>query len=258
MHSLRDLQERFAEVVFNPRSYGLALPIRENGLNGRRRVRVYRHNVFASLTEALRACYPVVERLVGAGFFAYVANRYIRSHPCTSGDVQEFGAEFPEFLEDFPTTRALVYLSDVARLEWARQYVYHALEPEIAEPSARLQAVSPNRYGDLRFRLHPAGQLLFSPYPILRIWQVNQEDHSGEDERVDLSEGAVYLLIIRRGLAIEMKSLSSGEYLLLDLLGQGHTITEACEKCLTVEPEFELADTLRRHITVKTLVGFSL
>jgi hypothetical protein len=147
MHSLRDLQERFAEAVFNPRSYGLDLPIRENGLNGRRRLRIYCNNVFASLTEALRACYPVVERLVGVGFFAYVANRYIRSHPSTSGDLQEFGSEFPEFLEDFPTTRALVYLSDVARLEWARQYVYHALEPEVVELSTRLQAVPPNGMG---------------------------------------------------------------------------------------------------------------
>jgi hypothetical protein len=85
---------------------------------------------------------------------------------------------------------------------------------------------------------------------LLRIWQVNQEDYSGEEERVDLSEGAFYLLIIRRGLAIEMESLSLGEYLLLNLLGQGHTITEAYEQCLTVEPEFELAENLRRHIAV--------
>jgi hypothetical protein len=55
-----------------------------------------------------------------------------------------------------------------------------------------------------------------------------------------------------------MKSLSLGEYLLLNLLGQGHTITEAGEQCLTVEPEFELAENLRHHIAVKTLVGFSL
>ena len=75
---------------------------------------------------------------------------------------------------------------------------------------------------------------------------------------MDLSEGAVYLLIIRRGLAIEMESLSSGEYLLLNLLGQGHTITEACEQCLTIEPEFDLAENLRHHIAAKTLVGFSL
>lgn len=142
-HSLRDLQERFAEAVFNPRSYGLGLPIRENGLNGRRRLHIYRNNVFASLTEALRACYPVVKRLVGAGFFAYMANRYIRSHPSTSGDLQEFGSELPEFLEDFSATRALVYLSDVARLEWARQYAYHALEPEVFGLSTRLQAVPP-------------------------------------------------------------------------------------------------------------------
>jgi hypothetical protein len=103
MHSLRDLQEHFAEVVFNPRSYGLDLPIRENGLNARRRLCIYRNNTFASLTEALQACYPVVERLVGAGFFAYAANRYIRSHPSTLEDLQEFGSEFPEFLENFPT-----------------------------------------------------------------------------------------------------------------------------------------------------------
>ena len=176
MHSLRDLQERFAEAVFNPRSYGLDLPIRENGLNGRRRLRIYRNNVFASLTEALRACYPVVERLGGEGFFSYVANRYIRSHLSTSGDLQEFGSEFPEFLEDFPTTRALVCLSDVVRLEWARQYVYHALEPEVVELSARLQAVPPKRYGDLRFRLYPAGR------PVAVLALSNTADLAGQPE----------------------------------------------------------------------------
>ncbi len=256
MDSLRNLQERFAQAIFNLSNTGADLPLRANGLEGERRLRIYRNNVFASLTEALRACYPVVERLVGEGCFASMAARYIRSHPSTSGDLHEFGGEFPEFLEDFPTTQALVYLPDVARLEWARQGVYHAPEAHALD-LAGLNRVPPDRWGDLRFRLHPASRLLVSPYPVLRIWQVNQPDYRGEG-RVDLAEGGVRLLIIRRDLEIAMEPLRLGEYRLLSLLGEGHTLTHACEQAMNAEPEFDLSETLHRHVARKTLVGFSL
>ncbi len=255
MHSLRSLQERFAQALFNPSSTGAGLPLRANGLGVEHRLRIYRNNVFASLTEALRTCYPVVERLVGEECFASMAARYIRSHPSTSGNLHEFGGEFPEFLEDFPATQALVYLPDVARLEWARQDVYHATEPETID-LAGLKHIPPDRYGDLQFRLHPASRLLISPYPVLRIWQVNQDDYRGEG-KVDLAEGSVRLLIIRRDLEIAMEPLGLGEYLLLSLLGEGHTIAHACEQAMDAEPEFDLTDTLHCHVARKTLVGFS-
>jgi hypothetical protein len=256
MCSLRSLQERFVSALFNPSSTDVRLPLRANGLDGERRLRIYRNNVSASLTEALRACYPVVERLVGEECFASMAARYIRSHPSTSGDLREFGGEFPEFLEDFPTTQALVYLPDVARLEWARQEIYHAPEAQAID-LVGLKHVPPDRYEDLRFRLHPASRLLVSPYPVLRIWQVNQPDYRGEG-RVDLAEGGMHLLIIRRDLEIAMEPLGLGEYLLLSLLGEGHTLTHVCEQAMNAAPEFDLTDTLRRHLARKTLAGFSL
>ena len=43
-----------------------------------RRVQVYRNNVRTNLTGALKSIYPVVEKLVGDGFFNYTAAEYIK------------------------------------------------------------------------------------------------------------------------------------------------------------------------------------
>ena len=135
-----------------------------------RHLQVYRNNVFESLVGALKAVYPVVERLVGTGFFAYAADGYIRHHPPASGNLHDFGDSFAGFLAGFEPARALAYLPDVARLEWAWHRAFHAADraPLALE---RLAAVPPERYGQVRFRLHPSAQFIASDYPLLRIWR---------------------------------------------------------------------------------------
>ena len=102
MHSLRNLQSRFAEAVFDPKSTGFGLHVRANGLGGARRVSVYRNNVVNGLTEALRVSYPVVERLVGVEFFAHAARCYVRDVPSRSGNLHDYGAAFPAHLARLP------------------------------------------------------------------------------------------------------------------------------------------------------------
>jgi Uncharacterized protein conserved in bacteria len=255
MSSLHNLQTRFAEAVFNPGSTGFERHIRPNGLTGARRLRVYRNNVFVSLTEALRVCYPVINHLVGERFFDYTAEHYIRVYPSTSGNLHDFGREFAAFIGAFSPASHLLYLADVARLEWAYQEVFHAAEPAPLD-LFELSSVPPDRYSDLRFELHPASRLVASDYPILRIWQVNQPDYVG-DATVDLSEGGVNLLVIRRSLKIERETLSAGEYVLLKALAEGRIIGYASAYALDVEPALDLPACLRRHVARHTLVGFS-
>ena len=50
MPSLHELQLRFADAIFSARSSGDGLPIRANGLDGGRRIRIYRNNIYISLT----------------------------------------------------------------------------------------------------------------------------------------------------------------------------------------------------------------
>ena len=77
------------------------------------------HNVLVSLTDALKANFPVVCAVVHERFFAYAADAFIRAHPPASPCLSEYGAAFPEFLRGFAPARRLPDLFDLARLEWA-------------------------------------------------------------------------------------------------------------------------------------------
>ncbi|MCP5423950.1 MAG: putative DNA-binding domain-containing protein [Gammaproteobacteria bacterium] len=257
MASLRELQQSFAAAIF-ANDHQFAAHIRSaGGLRGEQRLSIYRNNTQANFTDALRITYPVVDRLVGDGFFRYAAVQYLAQHPSASGDLQEFGGSFPEFLETFEAAAQLPYLADVARLELAQEQVFYAAEGDFLDTVA-LSRVPQERYGELRFILNPASRLLSSTFPILRIWQVNQEGYHG-DQSVDLNAGGVELLVIRqRNMDVEIQNLSAGDCALLRALRDGQDFATACEQAMTAQPDFDIPAGFRRHVAQGALVGFSL
>lgn len=256
MLSLRKLQQQVAAEIFASVDSAVGHYARPNGLTSAQRVRVYRNNVFASLTDALRACYPVVERLVGKAFFGFAAEGYIQRYPSRSGNLHEFGSQFPAFLQNLPALAAFPYMTDIAHLEWACQEVCHAGEAPPLD-IARLATVPESSYGNLKLHLNEANRLLRSNYPILRIWQVNQPGYAG-DPVVDLAEGGVKVLVTRRNYVIDITPLEEGEYTFLKALAKGCTLSQACELALAREATFDLAVTLRKHVTERTLARFSI
>src|SRR5713226_3580259 len=134
MLTLDQLQSRMCSAVRGRYEPKLISLIESEGTAPEVRLRIYRNHANLTLTEALKATYPVVCRLVDERFFAYAAHEYVGatlpSGPCLS----EYGASFPDFLATFPACRNLVFLSDVARLEWAFNLALHAAE---AKPLGR-------------------------------------------------------------------------------------------------------------------------
>jgi hypothetical protein len=257
MAQLHELQAEFARTVLDGVQTELDRYILASGLSGERRLQVYRNNVLLSLTEALKAVYPVTQRLVGEGFFRHAAGRYIPRHPSTSGNLHDFGGRFPDFLATFEPAMELAYLPDVARLEWAYHCVFHGAD-HLPLDLAALATIPPERHGELKFTLHPAARLLASPFPILRIWQVNQADFTG-DPTVDLTEGGIRLLLIRReNLEIELQALPPGEFALLQALAEQQDFTTACERALATQADLDLPALFSRHVRQGTLVDFSL
>jgi hypothetical protein len=254
MAALPDLQQGFAAAVLED-DPAFARHVAAGRFPPERLLQVYRHNVFASLTAALAAVYPAVQRLVGEGFFRYAADGYIRRHPPASGNLHDYGGRLAEFLADFEPARALAYLPDVARLEWAWHEAYHADDaPGLS--LERLATVPAEQHGALRFRLHPSARLLASPWPILRIWQANQQE-PGDEPPVDLTEGGVRLLIHRRGLEIEIEPLAPGDHALLAAFGDGAALAPASEAALAADPAFDLAARLRHHVLHRTVADFT-
>jgi Putative DNA-binding domain len=250
--SLRETQAAFAASVFAPGGGQAAGLIRDGGIAPERRLEIYRNNVFSALRGALRDSYPVILRLLGEAFFNHVATAFVRAHPSRSGDLHDFGGEFADFLGSFPACADYPYLPDVARLEWTCDRVFHAAEHPPFD-LARIREVPAEAWAGLRLRMHPASGLVGSAYPILRIWQVNQEGYDGEPA-VDLALGGVNVLITRPEFTLQLEAIPAGDFAFLSALAGGATLGESLDAATQADAEFELGAALSRHLAAGVIV----
>ena len=180
------------------------------------RFAVYRNNVAHSLKQALGRRFPVVERLVGAEFFAAMAAEFIVAHPPRSPVLAEWGGDFAGWLAAFPPVAGLRYLPDVARIEWARGRAYHAADAMPAAP----QDLSP----DATLRLHPSLQLLRLTHPAVSIWAANQP---GRDGRCAARGPEIALIFRRPDFEVPVQPMTEADAAMLDALMAGRTLAEA-------------------------------
>jgi len=256
MPSLLELQTEFARalVARDERSLMTEWIVAGRGLAPDERIGVYRNNVFSNYRAVLREVYPVVLALVDEPFFKGAADAYVSTYPSRSGNLNDFGGELGDFLAGWPPARQLPYLPDVARLEWAVEHAFHAAEAPLLDLTT-LAAVAQEVLPGLHFALHPASRIVRSPYPILRIWQVNQPDFNG-DRSANLDAGGDTVLVIRRGATVELERLSPGELELLQALAADLTLAQAHARALEADPALDLTELLRHHVLDGTLVAF--
>jgi len=255
MPSLREAQESFARCLFDAAdSDVLAHLAGAHGMDANAGLAVYRNSTFCNYRGALREAYPVIQRLVGEEYFDQAADDFIRFTPSTFGDVNLYGAGFGDFLASYPGARELVYLPDVARLEWAVHLAFQAID--VAPPDfARLADVPPKRLAALRFSLHPSVRLLASPWPVLTIWRANQPGCIGEG--IGLRAGGDRLLVIRRGHDVDLELVSAAEFAALAALANKASLGDALEVAHMADPDFDFGAFLQRH-AAGTLADFTL
>lgn len=270
MQKLADTQREFTRALFAAQvgsaavkapaqasfTHCLDAMIEAAGVCAAARLEVYSNNVFGNYRDALQAVYPVIERLVGAAFFRHACDKYIVAHPSVSGDLHDFGDRFAAFLASYPPAAELTYLSDVARLEWQYHHIFHAAA-HAPLALTRLASIAPDDYASLRFSLHPAAALLRSAYPVLRIWQINQPEYTG-DERLDLGEGGDALLMMRADFVVTIARVPAAEYEFLTTLRSGSALAEAVDRALETDPEFDLQAVLGKYVGAGVIVDFTL
>lgn len=163
-----------------------------------RRLAIYRANAIVNATTALRAHYPVVERVVGVEFFAQLARAYCAVQPSQCGDLGAYGDALADFIARDAHTRALPYLPDLARLEWA---------VHVAEIAADAAPNPVRREPALLWA--PGTRVLASTHPIADLWLAHQEG-------AGLDPGAIVwrpqgALVYREGFAVRVAALDAVE-----------------------------------------------
>lgn len=256
MISLRELQQAFVGGVFDAGRSEVLDWIAPSAIDPGTRYAIYRNNAFHNFHEALRAVYPVIERLVGERFFAQAAQRYIRDHASPSGDLHRFGGEFADFLDAYAPAAQLPYLGDTARIEWRVHLAFHAADTTTLTLE-RFAVLAPEDYERLRLRLHPAIHLLASRFPVHRIWQVNQPDYAGDD-RIDLDEAGALMMIRRSGYAVEVAAVSDAEYAMLESLQAGNVLPLALDAALRCDANFDFPGFLQTCVLNGTIADLDL
>ena len=219
--SWEDLSAGFAAALLQPGG-----PVPEGLLDARsqRRFRVYRNNVFASLTNALKARFPAILRLTGEEFFFQSAKLFVQQSPPRSAAMSVYGAGFAQFLADLPAARELPFLADVARLEWALNEALHAADAE-PMPADALASLAPEALGGVRLSLHPSLRLLASAYPAFSIWRTNIAD--AEVEPIAADAPGEHMLVWRDGLKAVACRLAREVHASLLQLAQGASLETA-------------------------------
>jgi hypothetical protein len=237
MSTLLELQMQLRQAVLGGDTAEIVAAIHGDGLDPTARVGIYRNHAFATLGASLQGNFPVVCRLVDSRFFAYAAHQYLREHPPHSRCLVEYGAKFPDFLADFEPCKALPYLADVARFEWALNIAGTVREAAALPPQA-LAAVPADEAAYLALRLQPSLRYLDSPWPIDAIWQANQQN---EVPAIDLASGGASLEIRRVGDVVGWQRLDPPTFAFRTALADGLMLAAAIAAANRRDPAFDVA-----------------
>jgi hypothetical protein len=257
MRSLPDLQRGLAQALIAHRAEPLDdCIIGARGLDSDAALAVYRNNVFGNYRNALRDDYPAILALVGEPFFHGACDAYVRNHASQSGDLNDFGSAFAQFIEDWPPASTLPYLGDIARLEWAIHLAFNAADAAPLRVES-LAAVPPSSLAQLRMQLHPSAVLIESSYPIFAIWRLST-DASQTDTQVDLGAGGDRLLVVRRAGTVEIEPLTHAPFAALQALAAGATLAAAYADAVAIDAAFDLGLFLQRLVAAHSLVSFDV
>ena len=239
MTALLDLQSGIGRAILDGNARPAVIgSLAVKGANPRARLGIYRNNTFISLTEALKAIFPVIVRLVDMRFFGYLAHEFIKVQPPREARLAVYGKDFPAFIAGFPACRRLPYLADVARLEWAVNQAVCSGE-RLALGAEALACVPGPFVAESHIILQPSVRFAVSRWPVLDIWRTNQFD-ADEHEVVDLTDGPQRIMVCRRGGRAMLHRLTPGAFAFRRAIVRGDTIGRAAERACRRDRGFNL------------------
>lgn len=254
MPTLRDIQRDLAHSVMggdDAVAVGRMLGHVAEGAAAER-LNIYRNNVAMSLVRALRATFPAIDRLVGPTFFDGAARAFIVRCPPRTACLDDYGGEFPGFLAGFAAAAALVYLPDVARLEWAVNRALHAPDAPALPPGA-LAGVAGHEHGRVAFVRHPSVRLLAVRYPVEAIWRAVLGGDEAALGGIAMTDQPRWLLVQRMAAGIAVAGLDEDEARWTDLMFSGAALGE-----LTPDDGGRFVALLADHLARGRFTGFSV
>lgn len=214
------------------------------------RLSVYKNNTHILLGDLLKETFPVTALLLGKKFIKFAAHEFILAAPPESGDMNAYGASFPDFLEAMPNVNQFAYVPDVAKLEWLAHEAYMSPRHPPLTANDLASVADPL---NLELRLQPHVHILRSGWPVDKLWsRVNEEGANLKD--FEMKPAETFAAIFRAGSRISVWSITEGGYRFLEHLQSSPSLAFAAEAGLRAEPDLSLDKLLAALLQQELLV----
>ncbi|MEW6146143.1 MAG: DNA-binding domain-containing protein [Thermodesulfobacteriota bacterium] len=228
MRDLAGIQKEFLDSILGGDT-GTAGPHTPSGSSGGGKFSAapYRDLVATNHLNALKDVYPVCLRLLGEGYFSFLAWNYLKDRPTNDPDLNRYGHDFPDFLEHEARVRdelkGLGYLPQVSRFEWG---LYAASRKGAAAVPLEEMVSKLTNFGDrdtVFFRLNPSLSLMEFGCPVVRIWEENRREEVGG---IALDEAREYVVVWNGNGDVLYKTVDDDAYGLLRRIREGVSFCE--------------------------------
>jgi hypothetical protein len=196
------------------------------GFTASQRMQVYFDAYRLRLVEALADSYPRVLALLGDDDFYAAGVAYAAITPSRHFSIRHFGDNFANFLASSAPYSDAPVLAEMARFEWTLRDVFDA-QDDVSVGAEALALVSPERWGELRFRLHATLRRADLHWNVAALWEVLQQEHPSV--AVQRTAAAVPWVFWRQELRSYFRSICEQEASALDQLRAGASFGDICE-----------------------------
>jgi hypothetical protein len=247
MPDLRSTQALFVDSVLNGDGSVLPYVVDTDAAAGGR-LSIYINNVFNVAVAALSETYRGVRKLLGEACFDDVAHRFVKAKPPTSAWLDNYGSDFPAFLSESSALAELVYLVDVAKLEWLINRALHA-EDGPAMDDASLFELDDALAARVRFKSHPALEFLQSPFPVDQILAAVMEGDDSDFSAIRLANDPIWLVVHRPEQGLSVRRVDERTWRFTRALSRGLRLDQAIQLAPDHYGELVATCLLNRHFS---------
>lgn len=234
--SLSELQASFAHAMIDGAAPALLPWIGTRGIEPAARLQIYRNSILATQVASLLSSFPAVERMLGGDCFDGWATRYAAWHGSRSGNLQNLGDDFADYLEAQAELAGLTWLGDLARLDWLRQSTILAADGAGLDTLA-LQAALDAAGDDPFVHLLPCVHAMAADFPLLDLWRYTE---SPDQVSVKLDGGTQGVLLWRDHGQVAMQACTPAAAAFFIALKRGERLSAALAAAQAVDPDIPI------------------
>ena len=196
--------------------------------------RVYQNNFLYGLIDVLKITYPNTCKVLGEECFNSAVYNFIKKDTPKNADLDLWGSDFPNFLNELPELANLSYLYDLAKFEWLQQLAY--LGEETVFNNQDIQRFAEMDFAKLYFLFDEYVQFYKASCNVIDIYNAVK---SGNE--CSYFNNEQYIIIFKHNNIIVHHKLNEDLYKFLYELSQNSSFESSVLEAMKINESFDIA-----------------